>query len=186
LTPTSPRSTIPKDQYAEILQKLNAAAEESLGMAMIFTLVSILKEILEESLVSTAVKEKEIARITEEREKQKLRNEVESQIHSGLRRTPITYELFLEWKAKFDAWKVEQMKKGNDVDNVRGRNREKEKREEGRLNGREVFQRIKAEADEGFEEGEEDGLVERQKSDDEVEEEAEVVAGQIREMKVEG
>jgi len=155
-------------------------------MAMIFTLVSILKETLEELLVSTEVKEKEIARITEEREKQKLREEVESQIHSGLRRTPITYELFLEWKAKFDAWKVEQMKKGNDVENVRGRNREKEKREEGRLSGREVFQRMKAAQDEGFEEGEEDGLVERQKSDDEVEEEGEVVADKIREMKVEG
>ena len=153
---------------------------------MIFTLVSILKETLEELLVSTEVKEKEIARITEERENQKLRDEVESQIHTGLRRTPITYELFLEWKAKFDAWKVEQMKKGNDVENVRGRNREKEKREEGRLSGREVFQRMKAAQDEGFEEGEEDGLVERQKSDDEVEEEGEVVADKIREMKVEG
>ena len=153
---------------------------------MIFTLVSILKETLEELLVSTEVKENEIARITEEREKQKLRDEVESQIHTGLRRTPITYELFLEWKAKFDAWKVEQMKKGNDVENVRGRNREKEKREEGRLSGREVFQRMKAAQDEGFEEGEEDGLVERQKSDDEVEEEGEVVADKIREMKVEG
>jgi hypothetical protein len=180
LTPTSPRSTIPKDQYPEILQKLNTAAEENLGMAMIFTLVSILKETLEELLVSTEVKEKEIAKLAEEREKQKLRDEVESQIRGGLRRTPITYELFLEWKAKFDAWKVEQRKKGNDVDNVRGRNREKEKREEGRLNGREVFQRIKAETDEGFEEGEEDGLVERQKSDDEKEVE---IADQIEEQR---
>ena len=69
----------------------------------------------------------------------------------------------MEWKAKFDAWKLEQMKRGNDVENVRGRNKEKAKREEERLNGRQVFERIKAGIDEGFEEGEEDGLVEREK-----------------------
>ena len=78
------------------------------------------------------------------------------------------------------------MKKGKDMDNLRGRNREKERREEGRLTGREVFERIKAEAaDEGFEEGEEDGLVEREKSDDE-EGMMEATAGQLMEMKVEG
>jgi hypothetical protein len=149
---------------------------------MIFTLVSILKEILEELLVSAEVKQNEIARLAEEREKQRIQEELESQIR-GIRRTPVTYELFLEWKAKFDAWKKEQMKRGNDVENVRGRNKEKEKREEGRLNGREVFERIKAEMDEGFEEGEEDGLVDREKSDEEEENNVEVVAGQIGEMK---
>jgi len=180
LASTSPRSTIPKESHAEILAKLNAAAEENLGIAMIYTLVSILKETLEEMLISAEAKEKENVRLTEEREKQKLRDEVEAQI-KGLRRTPVTFDLFMEWKVKFDAWKDEQLKKGNDVENVRGRNREKEKREEGRLSGREVFEKIKAEAD-GFEEGEEDGLVEREKSDDE---EVQVVVGQVREMKVE-
>lgn len=150
---------------------------------MIFTLVSILKETLEELLVSAEVKQKEIARLAEEREKQRIQEELESQIR-GIRRTPVTYELFLEWKAKFDAWKKEQLKRGNDVENVRGRNKEKEKREGGRLNGREVFERIKAEMDEGFEEGEEDGLVDREKSDGEEENSAEVVAGQIGEMEV--
>jgi hypothetical protein len=179
LAPTSPRSTITKDTYAEILDTLNSAAEENLGMAMIFTLVSILKETLEELLLSAEAKERDMARLEEEREKQRLRDEVETQIR-GLRRTPVTYDLFMEWKVKFDAWKVEQLKKGNDVENVRGRNREKEKREEGRLSGREVFEKIKAEAD-GFEEGEEDGLVEREKSDDEEEQ----VAGHLEDLKVE-
>ena len=149
---------------------------------MIFTLVSILKETLEELLVSNEAKAKEAARLAEEREKQRFREEVELQI-KGLRRTPVTYELFLEWKQNFDAWKAAEKKKGNDVENVRGRNKEKEKREEGRLTGREVFERMKAETDEGFDEGEEDGLVEREKSDDE--EKVEVVVGQIKEIKVE-
>jgi hypothetical protein len=152
-------------------------------MAMIFTLVSILKETLEELLVSHEAKEKEAARLAEERKKQKLREEVEVQI-KGLRRTPVTYELFLEWKRTFDAWKEAEKNKGNDVENVRGRNKEKERREEGRLSGREVFERLKAETDEGFDEGEEDGLVEREKSDDE-EDKVEFVARQIGEMKVE-
>lgn len=177
LAPTSPRSSIPKEQFPEIVTKLNSAAEENLGMAMIFTLVSILKETLEELLVSTDAKEKEATQLVEEKEKQRLRDELETQIR-GLRRTPMTFELFMEWKAKFDAWKVEQKKQGIDVENIRGRNKEKEKRDESRLTGREVFERMKAETDEGFEEGEEDGLVER-------DEESEAVAGQIQEMKVE-
>jgi hypothetical protein len=180
LASNSPRSTIPKEAHAEILAKLNAAAEENLGIAMIFTLVSILKETLEELLISAEAKEKENARLAEEREKQKLRDEVDTQIR-GLRRTPVTFDIFMEWKTKFDAWTKEQLNKGNDVMNVRGRNREKEKREEGRLSGREIFQKIKADAD-GFEEGEEDGLVEREQSDDE---DVEVVGDHLEELKVE-
>jgi len=154
-------------------------------MAMIFTLVSILKETLEEMLISADTKAKEAARIAAERSKQKLIDEVEVQIKS-LRRTPVTYELFMEWKETFDKWKEEQRRKGNDVENVRGRNREKESRAEGRLNGREVFERMKMEQIEGFEEGEEDGLVDRRRSDDELDA-ADVrdVTEKVDELKVE-
>jgi hypothetical protein len=144
---------------------LTSAADENLGMAMIFTLVSILKETLEEMLVSAETKAKEAARIADEREKQKLIDEVEGEIKT-LRRTPV-----------------------NDVENVRGRNREKENRMEGRLNGREVFERMKVEQMEGFEEGEEDGLVQRRKSEEEEEGEGEVevrdVTERVDELKVE-
>jgi hypothetical protein len=154
-------------------------------MAMIFTLVSILKETLEEMLISADTKAKEAARIAAERSKQQLIDEVEVQIKS-LRRTPVTYELFMEWKETFDKWKEEQRRKGNDVENVRGRNREKESRAEGRLNGREVFERMKMEQIEGFEEGEEDGLVDRRRSDDELDA-ADVrdVTEKVDELKVE-
>jgi len=148
---------------------------------MIFTLVSILKETLEELLISTETKEKEAKRIAEEREKQRLRDEVEQQIRN-IRRTPVTYELFLEWKSRFDAWKVEQKKRGVDVENVRGRNREKERREENRLTGREVFVKMKAELEEGFEEDEEDGLMERPRDEDEG---IGAVVGELKELKVE-
>ena len=153
-------------------------------MAMIFTLVSILKETLEDILISADTKAKEAARIAAEREKQKLLDEVESQIKS-LRRTPVTYELFLEWKANFDKWKEEQKKKGNDVENVRGRNKEKENRMEGRLNGREVFERMKMEQMEGFEEDEEDGLVELRRSEEDEDEDGVVhVIEKVEEMNV--
>ena len=181
LTPDSPRSAITKDQFPGIVGKLNTTAEENLGIAMIFTLVSILKETLEELLISTETKEKEAKRIAEEREKQRLRDEVEQQIRN-IRRTPVTYELFLEWKSRFDAWKVEQKKRGVDVENVRGRNREKERREENRLTGREVFVKMKAELEEGFEEDEEDGLMERPRDEDEG---IGAVVGELKELKVE-
>jgi len=151
-------------------------------MAMIFTLVSILKETLEEILVSTDEKAKEAIRLAEEREREKLREEVEEQIIIGLRRTPVTFELFTEWKATFDKWKAEQKKKGNDVENVRGRNKEKERREEGRITGKEWFEKMRLDAGEGFEAGEEDALMDREKSD--AEDEVEVVAGEMGEMKV--
>lgn len=152
---------------------------------MVFTLVSILKETLEEMLVSAETKAKEAARIAAEREKQRLIDEVEVQIKS-LRRTPVTYELFIEWKENFDKWKEEQRKKGNDVENVRGRNKEKENRTEGRLNGREVFEKMKMEQMEGFEEGEEDGLVERRRSEDEGDGEGvQHVTEKVEELKVE-
>ena len=182
LTPDSPRSTIAKDQFPGILKKLDTAADENLGIAMIFTLVSILKETLEELLISTEAKEEEAKRTAEEREKERLRDEVEEQIRS-IRRTPVTYELFLEWKRKFDAWKAEQKKKGVDVENVRGRNRQKEQREENRLTGREVFEKMKAEFEEGFEEDEEDGLLEMPR-DDEEEIDVAVGMGELGEFKV--
>jgi hypothetical protein len=161
---------------------LNVAAEENLGMAMIYTLVSILKESLEDTLLSADSREKETLRLAEERERERLRADVETQIKS-LRRTPVTFDLFMEWKGKFDKWKAEQKRLGNDVDNVRGRNMEKERREEWRLTGREVFERMKAEAGEGFEEGEEDGLVETQDSNDE---DVENVTQKVGETQVNG
>ena len=97
----------------------------------------------------------------------------------------MTYELFLEWKANFDKWKEEQKKKGNDVENVRGRNKEKENRMEGRLNGREVFERMKMEQMEGFEEDEEDGLVELRRSEEDEDEDGVVhVIEKVEEMNV--
>lgn len=176
LAPNSPRSTIPKDQYPELLAKLNEAAEENLGIAMVFTLASILKEMLEEILISAETQDKEAAQLAEEQERQRVQEELETEIRS-IRRTPVTYELFLEWKAKFDAWKAEQKRQGNDVENVRGRNKEKEKRDESRLTGRQVFERMKAEANEGFEEGEEDGLnIEPQEDGEEQQQTEEVTA----------
>ena len=151
---------------------------------MIFTLVSILKEILEELLISADEKAKEAQRIAEECERQKAREEVEEQIIKSIRRTPVTHELFLEWKGNFDKWKAEQKKKGNDVENIRGRNREKERREEGRLTGREWFEKMRLEAGEGFEAGEEDGLMEKEGSDREDLDEVEVTSKKMGEMKV--
>jgi hypothetical protein len=181
LTPTSPRSPIPKDQYPEILSKLNAAAEKNIGIAMIFTLVSILKETLEELLISADEKAKEATRIAEEKERQRQKEEPEEQI-KPIRRTPVTFDLFVEWKTNFDRWKLEQKKTGNDVDNVRGRNREKEKREEGRLTGKEWFEKMRLEAGEGFEAGEEDGLMEEEGSDEE--DQVEITRRKIQDLKV--
>jgi len=69
---------------------------------------------------------------------------------------------------------------------VRGLNRGKGSRAEGRYYGREVFERMKMEQIEGFEEGEEDGLVDRRRSDDELDA-ADVrdVTEKVDELKVE-
>jgi len=82
------------EQRERIVSTLTASAEESIGMAMIFTMVSMLQEELYQ-----VISEGKQARIEAELAKVRLAEEAENRKFKG---TPVTVELFLSWKMKFD------------------------------------------------------------------------------------
>ncbi|ORZ16376.1 ubiquitin-conjugating enzyme/RWD-like protein [Absidia repens] len=86
--------SLPDSLKAKMMDDLKTAGEESLGMAMIFTMASLLKEELNELVLSTK-------RVREEAEEEKRRKleEVEMEKFNG---TKVTIERFLVWKKGFD------------------------------------------------------------------------------------
>lgn len=83
------------DDKAGLLEALEPAIEESLGMAMVFTLVSTVKEAAEQLMSDRQRRQDEVtqqaARKAEEEENRKFYG------------TKVTGERFLEWQAKFKA-----------------------------------------------------------------------------------
>ncbi|KAL4232573.1 RWD domain-containing protein 1 [Mactra antiquata] len=108
------------DQLNEIMDLLHSQAEENLGMAMVFTLVSAVQEELT-SLIERA-KQKKI-----EDAEQRLREEEELE-RKKFEGTRCTIENFLAWKTKFDAEMAEKSKRKVEVDNAKSK-----------LTGKELF-----------------------------------------------
>jgi hypothetical protein len=132
-----------KDQ---LLQGLDATIEENLGMAMVFTLVSALKEAAEQLVAErkeAAAKAHEEALLAAEREENK-------KFHG----TPVTRETFLKWRESF----LKEMEEA--------RIREEEERaaelkkarikEPARLTGKQLWLQGLARGDQ--DEGDEDGI----------------------------
>ncbi|GAA6034309.1 hypothetical protein JCM8097_003837 [Rhodosporidiobolus ruineniae] len=117
-----------------MLDGLRQGAEESLGMAMVFTLASQLKELLAEMLVK---RKERIAREDDER----FRAEEEA-IAAKKRGTPVTRESFAAWSAKFEAELAAQRKK-EDEERIKAlppREREEARRYYSKLTGRQQFE----------------------------------------------
>lgn len=126
---------INESEKEALLQGMTTIGEESLGMAMTFTLVSYLKEHL-----STLAEARISLRIAEEREKERLALEAEE---ARTRGTLVTVESFKTWKMKFD--KDVAMKKAKDEEEklraLTPKEREEYKRIGTRLTGRQLFER---------------------------------------------
>merc|ERR1719286_6888 len=88
---------IDDDILEEYKSSLLTVAEENLGMAMVFTIVSAGIEWLGE-------KNDQLKREAEE-EKQRIKEEEEEEERKKLEGTKVTIESFLAWKAEFDAEK---------------------------------------------------------------------------------
>ncbi|KAI8337367.1 ubiquitin-conjugating enzyme/RWD-like protein [Choanephora cucurbitarum] len=117
---------IPQTYYAKIEKAVKNAAEESIGMAMIFTMVMAMKEELDNIVLD--VKRAEEAEIEERKRKEE---EAEQAKFNG---TKVTVESFLEWKKKFDA----EMKAKEAVLQA-----QREKELKGKLTGRQLFEQDK-------------------------------------------
>lgn len=87
-------------QLRSLMEFMKSQAEENLGMAMIFTIISAVQERLTD-MMETAAKEEE-----EEAERRKIEHEeAERKRFEGTR---VTVETFMAWKKKFDAELAEE------------------------------------------------------------------------------
>ncbi|KAG1047417.1 hypothetical protein G6F46_011604 [Rhizopus delemar] len=77
------------------IEQIEGQAEESIGMAMVFSMVMIIKEELDNILLDVKRAEEELAN-------EKKRKEEEAE-HAKFVGTKVTRESFMDWKKKFDA-----------------------------------------------------------------------------------
>lgn len=136
-----------------VLISLNIQAEESLGMAMTFTIATAAREALSELIVDRLKKEKE-----EDDARTKAYEEVctlYSQLSLTLqaeaaktRGTPLTLDLYLSWREKFrKELAIKRSKEEEErVRTLPAKEREEHKRRIARASGRQLFETAKVSA----------------------------------------
>ncbi|XP_077976937.1 RWD domain-containing protein 1-like [Glandiceps talaboti] len=98
ITEVTSSENLEDDDVTSILELCQEQVEENLGMAMVFTMVSVIKEKLNEKVDEIKQQQKELEERLEEEERAKEKAE-EAKKFTG---TPVTIETFLAWKKKFD------------------------------------------------------------------------------------
>ncbi|GAA5845892.1 hypothetical protein JCM11251_006722 [Rhodosporidiobolus azoricus] len=123
-----------EDEVQFMEDGLREVAEGSLGMAMVFTLASSLKELLADMLVK---RKERIAKEDEERYRRE-----EEAVAAKKRGTPVTRESFAAWAAKFEGELAAQQKKEEEerIKALPPKEREEARRWAGKLTGRQQFE----------------------------------------------
>ena len=140
-----------QDDRARLLSTLEPVVEENLGMAMVFALVSSLKEnaellISERQAAVQALKDVEVAKAEEE----------ENRKFHG---TVVTRESFLEWRERFRKEMEEEKERKREEKELE--DKKKKIKTEEKLTGRQLWERGlvgKVDEDEADDERDEDGL----------------------------
>ncbi|KAJ2723165.1 rwd domain-containing protein [Coemansia sp. Benny D115] len=121
-----------------LTDRIRETGEESLGMAMVFSMASSLKELATERLVD---KTKELKRLKEER----IQKEIEAD-QAKFIGTPVTKESFMEWRTRFDAEMELAARNAAESEDTRGRKMGSGpvvKKDAGKLTGRQLFEQDK-------------------------------------------
>lgn len=117
---------------SQLLADLTPTIDENLGMAMIFTLVTTLKELAEQLIVErqaaiTAVKEAKAA-------------EAEAEENRKFEGTRVTRETFLDWSARFKEEMAEEKRKGEELKEAEDK-KKKGPKEEKKWSGKELWEK---------------------------------------------
>ncbi|ORX95404.1 RWD domain-domain-containing protein [Clohesyomyces aquaticus] len=119
-----------QEDKAQLLSSLHDTIEENLGMAMVFTLVSTLKDLAE-----LLVQERKTAQqALKEIEAQKIEEEENRKFHG----TAVTRESFLAWREKFRRQLQEEEQRRLEEKEID--DKKKKIKEEKRLTGKELWQ----------------------------------------------
>lgn len=141
-----PRLDIQEDRD-QLMEALQPTIEENMGMAMVFTLVSALKESAELLITERAnaiqAEKDQVAAKKEEEENRKFHG------------TPVTVESFLEWSAKFKKEMEEEELRIREEKELEDK-KKKASKEEKKLTGRQLWERGLAKGD--YDEEGEDAL----------------------------
>ncbi|CAK9779451.1 RWD-domain-containing protein [Cutaneotrichosporon oleaginosum] len=134
-----------------VVAQLNGVAEESLGMAMTFTLATAAREALSALIVARQVREKE-----EDDARTRAYEEAEAAKTKG---TPVTRESYEKWRTAFLAELAARRTKDEEerVRSLPAKEREEVKRKIARPSGRQLFEtsKVSATSDEAlYEDGE--------------------------------
>ncbi|KIX04249.1 uncharacterized protein Z518_07803 [Rhinocladiella mackenziei CBS 650.93] len=127
-----PRLDISEDKV-QLLDALRPTIEDSLGMAMVFTLVTTLKEAAE-TLISDRLRQAEAARELEVRQKEEEENR---KFHGTL----VTRERFWEWRARFRKEMEEKERKQKEEEEAEDKKKKGAKIEEKKLTGKQLWER---------------------------------------------
>ncbi|ORX90432.1 RWD-domain-containing protein [Basidiobolus meristosporus CBS 931.73] len=112
------------EELEKFTEELKTLAEESIGMVMVFSLASTLKELL-----SALALEKKAEK--ERLEQEKLEKELAAE-QAKFVGTKLTIPLFLEWQAKFEAEKAEKERNSKEF--------KLKEAKKGKLTGRQLFE----------------------------------------------
>ena len=120
------------DDKPQLLESLEPVIEESLGMAMIFTLVTTLKDSAEQLIAERQKAEEEIA----EGVKRKAEEEENRKFHG----TAVTKDSFLNWRAEFRMEMERKQRQRREEEEMEDKKRRGGK-EEKKLTGRQLWEK---------------------------------------------
>lgn len=130
--PKNPRLDVYEDRD-RLLEALQPTIDENMGMAMVFTLVSALKEsaeLLMSERANAVQAEKDIAAAKAEEE--------ENRKFQG---TPVNKETFLEWSARFKKEVEDEEQRKRDEKEAEDKKKKGSNKEEKKLTGRQLWEK---------------------------------------------
>ncbi|KAB5595300.1 Rwdd1 protein [Ceratobasidium theobromae] len=135
LTLQTEEGELEEKEILDLISSMKGIGEENLGMAMVFTLVTHLREALVDVIEKRIAREKEI-----EQEKERQLMEAEA---ARTRGTPVTVSSFNQWRIKFMAEMKERQEREEDdkLKTLSPKERDEWRKSKSKPTGRQLFEK---------------------------------------------